>query len=97
MTAEPDRSYSTSAGTRLRWGTGLESVGDQLLLHCTDRNYGKGCDINTFAARRRSADRALRRSTGASARRRKTAVRKCGARKAAKQPRKAKRSSTKST
>ena len=54
MTPDPDRSYSTSGGTRLRWGTGLEIVGDQLVLHCTDRNFGKSCDINTFTSARRS-------------------------------------------
>jgi hypothetical protein len=94
MTADPDRSYSTSGRTRLRWGTGLESVGDHLVLHCTDRNYGKSCDINTFASARRAADRAIRRSNGATTRKKKTAVRKGAARKAAKRARRAKRSST---
>ena len=41
MTPDPDRSYSTGGGTRLRWGAGLEIVGDRLVLHCTERNYGK--------------------------------------------------------
>ena len=85
MTPDPDRSYTTSGGTRLRWGSGLEIVGEQLVLHCTDRNYGKSCDINTFASAPRSADRAARRSSGAPTRSRKTAVRKGAARKAAKQ------------
>ena len=41
MTADPDRSYSTTSGTRLRWERGLEIVGDPLALHCTERNYGR--------------------------------------------------------
>lgn len=49
MKPDPDRSISTGGGTRLRWGTALEIVGDRLALHCTVRNYGKDCDINTFA------------------------------------------------
>jgi N-acetylmuramoyl-L-alanine amidase len=53
MTADPDRSFSTDAGllgfgTSLRWGATLETVGDRLVLHCTERSFGKSCDINTF-------------------------------------------------
>lgn len=49
MKPDPDRSISTGGSTRLRWGTALEIVGDRLALHCTERNYNKDCDINTFA------------------------------------------------
>jgi len=48
MQADPDRSISTGGGTRLRWGASLEVVGNQLALHCTERDYGADCTINTF-------------------------------------------------
>ena len=86
MTPDPDRKFSTTAGARLRWGTGLETVGDQLVLHCTDRNYGKSCDINMFAPARRSADRAATRLDGAPRRRKKTVVKKGASRKAVRKP-----------
>ena len=94
MTPDPDRSYSTGGGTRLRWGSGLESVGDQLLLHCTERNYGRDCDINTFATTQRSADRAVAGSRRYRIRtpRKKAAARKGAAKRAAKHTRKLKRS-----
>lgn len=50
MTPDPDRDISSGGGTRLRWGSSLEVVGDQLELHCTDRDYGDSCTINTFQA-----------------------------------------------
>jgi N-acetylmuramoyl-L-alanine amidase len=58
MTPDPDRDISTGGGTRLRWGASLEQVGNQLALHCTERDYGEVCTINTFqvtAARARKA------------------------------------------
>jgi N-acetylmuramoyl-L-alanine amidase len=48
MTPDPDRDISTGGGTRLRWGASLEVVGDRLSLHCTERDYGDSCTINTF-------------------------------------------------
>jgi hypothetical protein len=65
MTPDPEREISTGGGTRLRWGASLEAVGDRLALHCTDRDYGDSCTINTFdaavtAARRERAKRAAR-------------------------------------
>ena len=51
MTPDPDRDISTGrrnatcVGVR-RW----RSVGDQLALHCTERDYGDSCTINTFHA-----------------------------------------------
>jgi N-acetylmuramoyl-L-alanine amidase len=50
MTPDPDRDVSTGGGTRLRWGASLEVVGDRLELHCTERDYGDSCTINTFRA-----------------------------------------------
>jgi N-acetylmuramoyl-L-alanine amidase len=50
MTPDPDRDISTGGGTRLRWGASLELAGNQLALHCTDRDYGDSCTINTFQA-----------------------------------------------
>jgi N-acetylmuramoyl-L-alanine amidase len=47
---DPDRDISTGGGTRLRWGASLEVVGDRLRLHCTERDYGDSCTINTFQA-----------------------------------------------
>ena len=94
MTPDPDRPYSTGGGTRLRWGRGLEIVGDQLVLHCTERNYGKSCDINTFASAGHSRARAARQSVGARRRSRSADSRKGTARRTAKQGRKSKRSPT---
>jgi hypothetical protein len=48
MTPDPDRDVSTGGGTRLRWGASLELVGSQLALHCTERDYGEVCSINSF-------------------------------------------------
>jgi N-acetylmuramoyl-L-alanine amidase len=48
MTPDPDRDISTGGGTRLRWGASLEAAGDQLDLHCTERDYGDSCSVNTF-------------------------------------------------
>jgi len=48
MSPDPDRDISTGGGTRLRWGASLELAGNQLALHCTDRDYGDSCTINTF-------------------------------------------------
>lgn len=50
MTADPERSYSTGGGTRLRWGSAIEIAGTKLVLHCSDRNYGNSCTIATFDA-----------------------------------------------
>lgn len=66
MTPDPDRSYSTGRGplglgTSLRWGAAIEMSGDHVMMHCTERNYGKSCDINTFAAPPRSR-KSLKRS-----------------------------------
>ncbi|MEW6321509.1 MAG: hypothetical protein AB1635_10520 [Acidobacteriota bacterium] len=62
MVPDPDRSYSTGGVTRLRWGADLESVGSQLVLHCTERNYGKSCDIKTFVPPERLPKRAEARA-----------------------------------
>jgi hypothetical protein len=48
MKPDPDRHISTGGGTRLRWGASLEVVGDRLALHCTERDYGDRCVINTL-------------------------------------------------
>ena len=48
MTPDPDRDISTGGGTRLRWGAALEVVGTRLALHCSDRDFGASCTINTF-------------------------------------------------
>ena len=57
MSPDPDRDISTGGGTRLRWGASLEVVGNRLALHCTDRDYGDSCTINTFhVAATRSGD-----------------------------------------
>jgi N-acetylmuramoyl-L-alanine amidase len=66
MTADPDREISTGGGTRLRWGAALEVAGTRLVLHCTERDYGDSCTINTFdpaapAARREAAKSAVAR------------------------------------
>lgn len=55
MKADPERSYSTSGGARLRWGAGLEFVGSDLALYCSERNYDSGCDIASFV-RSQAAD-----------------------------------------
>ena len=76
MKADPDRSISTGGGTRLRWGASLEAVGNGLALHCTDRDYGSSCTINTFnsaAGVKAAAGKARRRPAGA--RRKATAAR----------------------
>ena len=67
MTPDPERDISTGGGTRLRWGASLEVVGDGLVLHCTDRDYGDSCTINTFhpavaAASRRDSRRRMPRT-----------------------------------
>lgn len=48
MRPDPERSYSTGGGARLRWGSTLEFIRDGLALHCTSRNYGSGCELATF-------------------------------------------------
>jgi len=80
MTPDPDRSLTTGGGTRLRWGAGLEVVGDRLVLHCTERNYGDSCSINTFDAALREADRAV---APASARKSRTSSGRASAKKRA--------------
>ena len=50
MKPDPDRNISTGGGTRLRWGASLEAVGGGLALHCSDRDYGASCTINSFNA-----------------------------------------------
>ena len=81
MTPDPERSYSTGGGTRLRWGAALELVGNGLVLHCTERNYGTSCDINTFATAPSPPSRAVARGL---ARRKRTSGKKASAQKAAK-------------
>lgn len=71
MTADPDREISTGGGTRLRWGASLEVAGGRLVLHCTERDYGDSCTINTFDAAAPAARREAAR--GAAARGRKAA------------------------
>ena len=61
MTPDPERSYSTGGGTRLRWGADLETVGETFQLHCTERNYGKSCSIDTFAATQSAAPTRVRK------------------------------------
>jgi hypothetical protein len=58
MTPDPERQISTGGGTRLRWGASLEVVGSQFALHCTDRDYGDSCTINSFSAAAGAAVRA---------------------------------------
>ena len=66
MTPDPDRDISTGGGTRLRWGASLEVVGSGLALHCTERDYGDSCMINTFrAATALPARNAVRRAARA--------------------------------
>ncbi len=76
MSPDPDRDISTGGGTRLRWGASLEMAGNQLALHCTDRDYGNSCTINTFQgtavrtdAKRRRAARTTRATKSATAKR----------------------------
>jgi N-acetylmuramoyl-L-alanine amidase len=85
MTPDPVRDISTGGGTRLRWGASLEVVGGRLVLHCSDRDYGDSCTINTFDAAAPAARRAparartiarAKRATKPVARRKKGAARK---------------------
>jgi N-acetylmuramoyl-L-alanine amidase len=77
MTPDPDRDISTGGGTRLRWGASLEVVGTRLALHCSDRDYGDSCTINTFqtdearTGRIRGRARRTTRTTGPAAAKRK--------------------------
>lgn len=80
MTPDPERSFSTGGGTRLRWGASLEIVADRLVLHCTERNYGDSCSINTFDAAQRAVARGAARAT---ARKSRTSSGKTSARKRA--------------
>ena len=75
MTPDPDREYSPD-GSALRWGAGLAIGPRGLVMHCTNRNYGKSCTINGFdpfaallartsTARAASGARATRAARGA--------------------------------
>ena len=64
MKPDPDRDISTGGGTRLRWGASLEVVSHQLALHCTERDYGDSCTINSFQAPGGPAGPARARATG---------------------------------
>ena len=88
MTPDPDRSISTGGGTRLRWGASLEVVGDRLSFHCTERDYGDSCTINTFLEAIRPALAAA--ATAGRAPRKKRRTRAATAKKARK-PRQTKR------
>jgi len=93
MTADPERSIATGGSTRLRWGASLEVIGSQLALHCTDRDYGDSCTINSFhppkggpesvvAARKKTRAKAAKTKAAAArtTRGRKTAARRKPAR-----------------
>jgi N-acetylmuramoyl-L-alanine amidase len=84
MSPDSDRDVSTGGGTRLRWGASLEAVGSRLALHCSDRDYGDSCTINTFDAA------AARTRTTRSRARTKRATRSAGARKGRKKRKTAK-------
>jgi N-acetylmuramoyl-L-alanine amidase len=89
LTADPERRVSTGGGTRLRWGATYEAVGNQLSLHCTDRDYGDSCAINSFHPPQSPAARAVRKravrkraATARAARSRKSPARRKPARNA---------------
>lgn len=91
MTADPRRPYSPDGGA-LRWGAGLEVRGQELVMHCTSRNYGSRCTVSAFDPAAPRVARAVRprarRARKAAKAARKPATRRVGTAKRAKRARK---------